>query len=181
MRFLIISICAFVVSCGSYPKKNLLQLDSSTPKHIENIYFSDTHVDYVYKASIDVYDRNFGGLLIIKKLAENQHRVAFTTEMGNKLFDFTFSEDDFKVNFILDELNKKILINVLKKDFKVLVTQNILATKSYSNQDKLVFETLIYNKKHFYFITNKKLTKVIRSKNGKENVQFESGSSSKSK
>lgn len=172
MRLLLISMCVLVVSCGSYPKKQNLQLDISATKNIENLYFSDASIDYVYKASIDVYDRNFSGLLIIKKIAENEHRVAFTTEMGNKLFDFTFIEDDFKVNFILDELNKKILINILKKDFKVLITENPTVSNSYSKENTHVFETLIYNKKHYYFTHNKQLTKVVRSKNGKEKVLF---------
>src|SRR5690606_33245610 len=110
-------LCLLVLNCGSYPKKQNFQSKDSALKNIKNPYFSDASKDYIYKASIDVYGKNFGGLLIIKKIANNQHRVAFTTEMGSKLFDFTFTEDDFKVNFILDELNKKILINILKKDF----------------------------------------------------------------
>ncbi|HLV37846.1 hypothetical protein [Xanthomarina sp.] len=172
MRFLLISLCFLVVSCGSYPKKQNFKADNPATKNIENPYFSDGSLDYVYKASIDVYDRNFSGLLIIKKIAEKEHRVAFTTEMGNKMFDFTFIEDDFKVNFILDELNKKILINILKKDFKVLVTENLIVSNSYSNNEIDVLETSIFNKKHYYFIEDSQLTQVVNTKNGKEKVLF---------
>ncbi|MEO8933738.1 MAG: hypothetical protein ABI295_05475 [Xanthomarina sp.] len=172
MRFLIISICILVVSCGSYPKKQNFQLDNSTIKNIENSYFSDVGIDYVYKASIAVYKRHFGGLLIIKKISENQHRVAFTTEMGNKLFDFTFTENDFKVNFILEELDKKMLINILEKDFKVLVTESLIASNSFSYSNNQILETEIHNKKHYYYLDNDELIKVVHVKNGKEKVLF---------
>jgi hypothetical protein len=161
-----------MLSCGSYPKKQNFQLDNSTSKSMKNPYFSDTNIDYVYKASINVYDKHFGGLLIIKKISENNHRVAFTTEMGNKLFDFMFTENDFKVNFILDELNKKMLINILKKDFKVLVNENLDVLNSFSETKNLIYETSIFEKKHYYYFKENQLTQVIRIKNGKENVQF---------
>jgi len=172
MRYLLLSICVLLVSCGSYPKKQNFQLDNSVSKKIENPYFSDKTKDYVYKASIDVYDNSFGGLLIIKKIADNKHRVAFTTEMGNKMFDFTFNEDEFKVNFILDELNKKMLINILKKDFKVLITENLHVSNSYSENNNRIFETSIFNKKHYYYFNKNQLTQVIKTKNAKEKVIF---------
>lgn len=171
MRFLLISLCILVLNCGSYPKKQNFQTNDSALKNIKNPYFSDVNRDYIYKASIDVYGKNFGGLLIIKKITDNQHRIAFTTEMGSKLFDFTFTEDDFKVNFILDELNKKMLINILKKDFKVLVTENIDVLNGFSEANNSVYEAFIYHKSYYYF-DNIQLAKVIRVKNGKENVQF---------
>lgn len=172
MRFLIISMCLLVASCGSYPKKQDFQLERSSSKSIENPYFSDTRKDYVYKASITLYNRHFGGLLIIKKTADHQHRVAFTTEMGNKLFDFTFNEDEFKVNFILDELDKKMLINILEKDFKVLVASNLIASNSFSYNNNQIFETEIHQKKHYYYVKDNQLTKIVRVKNGKEKVLF---------
>ena len=43
--------------------------------------------------------------------------------------------------------------------------------KSYSLQDTLVYETVILNKKHFYFKTQQ-LNKIIRVANGKEKVVF---------
>ena len=172
MRYLLISICFLFVSCGSYPKKQNFQLDNSVSENLANPYFSDETKDYVYKASIDVYDKHFGGLLIIKKIDKNNHRVAFTTEMGNKLFDFTFIEDDFKVNFILDELNKKMLINILKKDFKVLITEKLKVSNSFKKNNNRIFETTIYNKTHYYFFNESQLTHVVKTKNGKEKVEF---------
>ncbi|MGY0391041.1 hypothetical protein ACW5R3_00605 [Bizionia sp. KMM 8389] len=172
MRFLIISCLLVMVSCASYPKKQQLELQKSLTDNISNSYFSNLHQDYVYKASIDVYDNHFGGLLIIKKMDTFKHRVVFTTEMGAKLFDFTFEKDAFHVNFIREQLNKKLLINILKKDFKVLITEHINTQNKYIDNNTHVYETSIYKKKHYYSFENNQLTEIIKTKNGKENVQF---------
>lgn len=171
MRFLIISLCFLWVGCASYSKKQGFEEIRNSQGVLSNPYFSDTDKDYVYKANIDVYNKSFSGLLIIKKIDDNNHRIAFTTEMGNKLFDFSFIEDTFKINYILEDLNKKILINILKKDFKVLVTENIKVSKTFKDSETVVVETDIAKHKYFVF-TNDTLYKIVRIGNTKEKVIF---------
>lgn len=168
--FLLISICTLIFSCGSYPKKNNF-------KHAENFgdivnpYFANTNQDYVYKANVEVYDHNFGGIFIVKKIGDQQHRIVFTTEMGNKLFDFSFNKEDFKVNYILDELDKKILINILKNDFKVLITENIQANETYILDDETIKQSSLNNKIYYYF-ENSEINRIVRVKQGKEKVRY---------
>lgn len=171
MRYLIISLCFFVFACGSYPKKQQLKTTSSLEKTIYNTYFSDADKDYVYKANIDVYDSNFSGLLIIKKIKQQEHRVVFTTEMGNKIFDFSFNNNEFNVNFILDDLNKPLLIHILQKDFEVLLEEKLQVINAFSLNDSAVFEAKISNKTHYYYF-NTNLNKIARVSNGKEKVIF---------
>lgn len=171
MRYLIISCLVFVVSCASYSKKNQLTEQTQKQETLINPYFSDVNQDYVYKANIDVYDNNFGGLLIIKKIEAQNHRVVFTTEMGKKLFDFSITETDFKVNYILDELNKKLLINLLKTDFKALIQEENAISKSFTKDGLQIFQTEISGKKHFYYVSEQ-LEKIIRTGYQKEKVHF---------
>lgn len=171
MRYLILSSLLFIVGCASYPKKQELIIQNATIKTISNPYFSDIEQDYVYKASIDIYDKYFGGLLIIKKIKPENHRVVFTTEMGNKLFDFTITASDFKVNYILDELNKKLLINVLKSDFKALVQESNLVSAYFIKDNSQVFQTAILNNTHYYYVSNQ-LDRIVRTGRQKEKVHF---------
>jgi len=171
MRYLIISLCLLIVGCSSYPKKNNFVVDEIESPKILNSYFSDT-IDYVYKAQISVRDNNFGGILIIKKINKSEHRVVFATEMGNTLFDFSYMGDKFKVNSILKEMDKKILINLLKKDFKVLIEDNPVKVNSFTKGVDRVFQAEIYSKDYFYFVGENGLEKIIKTKNGKENTQF---------
>lgn len=172
MRYLLISFCFFLMGCASYPDKNNFVKNKVSDSDLKNIYFSDKNQDYVYKANIDLYNKHFGGVFIVKKITDNNHRVVFTTEMGNKIFDFSFINEDFKVNYILQDINKKILIHILKKDFKVLIEESPLFLNSYTFNNYIVFETEIYNKKHYYYTINNQIHKIIRSGKGKEKVVF---------
>jgi len=171
MRYLLSSFSLFFFACGSYAKKHNFQVEKVVERNIQNSYFSDQTKDYVYKANITVYDNNLSGILIVKKIGTSNHRIVFTTEMGNKIFDFFFVDDTFKVNFILEDMDKAILINILKRDFKALVQEKSPIIKSYTLQDTLVYETTILNKKHFFFKTQQ-LDKIVRVGNGKEKVAF---------
>jgi len=168
--FLLISVCFFILSCGSYPKKNNFKL-AEHAGNIVNPYFANPNQDYVYKANIEVYNHYFGGIFIVKKIDDQQHRVVFTTEMGNKLLDFSFNEDDFKVNYILDELDKKILINILKNDFKILISEQLSSKETYILNNETINQTSINNKIYYYF-ENPEIYKIARVKHGKEKVRF---------
>jgi len=171
MRYLLSSIMLLLfVSCGSYPKKNGFAISQGSG--IENPYFSDTAQDYVYKANIDAFGNSFSGIFIVKKLGHDHHRIAFTTEMGNKIFDFTFKKEEFKVNHILNEMDKQLLINILKNDFQVLVKEHPFVEKVFQKYSTSIFQTLVGKKKYYHFLSGEKLTKVVRVGNRKEKVQF---------
>lgn len=173
MRFLLISLVFVVlVGCATYPNKYQLTLKEDTTQVYKNSYFSDPEIDYVYKAQIDVYDKHFGGIFIVKKIAAKEHRVVFTTEMGSKILDFSFKDDDFSVNYILEELNKKILINLLRKDFKTLITEEFNNEALYSKDEVNIVATTLLKKKHYYYYESKSLKKIIKAKRAKEKVAF---------
>ena len=172
MRYLLISFFCCLISCASYSKKNNFKEVESGSEVIHNPYFSDASKDYVYKAKIDVYNKSFGGIFIVKKIAERNHRIVFTTEMGSKIFDFSFQEDNFKVNYILEEMDKKILLNVLEKDFRVLVREHEAVLSKSIKENSTLFETKIANKKYFYIFEDDKLNSISRVNMSKEKVQF---------
>ncbi len=173
MRILLSSLFVFIlVGCASYPKKNGFQSVETVQKKTLNPYFSDTSKDYVYKAKIEAFDKSFGGLLIVKKIGPAHHRIVFTTEMGNTLFDFSLQGDDFKVNRILKEMDRKILINVLKRDFKTLIAEHPPVMRTFKNGKDIVTETKILSKKHYFYHTEGQLNTIARVKGSKEKVMF---------
>ncbi|MBM1105513.1 hypothetical protein JQC67_05095 [Aurantibacter crassamenti] len=172
MRFLLSSLVLVLVSCGSYPKNQNFMISDTEEVQINNPYFSDSSQDYIYKADIKVLKKSFSGIFIVKKMGDKHHRIVFTTEMGNKLFDFEFLDENFKINHILPEMDKKILINTLKYDFFALIKQNSILKNSYSDGELKIMQTELLNKNHFYLIENSRLTKIVRVSNGKEKVTF---------
>ena len=173
MRFLLSSLCAcLLVACGSYPKKKGFSSSTETTHKTLNPYFSNTSKDYVYKANIDAFQKSFGGIFVVKKLGDTHHRIVFTTEMGNTIFDFEFQEDNFKINRILPEMDKTLLINVLKRDFLALIQENPTLANRYRKADKTMVEARVLSKKHFYLFEKDILEKIVRIGNGKEKVTF---------
>lgn len=172
MRYFLINIVLLLLSCGSYPKKNNFQATEKSEKTIRNPYFSDPAIDYVYKADIALYNKGFSGIFVAKKLGENHHRVVFTTEMGNKIFDFSFVGDNFTINQILPEMNKKMVVELLEKDFKTLLKENHSIEDSFSLSDNSIYKTSLNGTLYYYYNSNGYLEKIVRTKGSKSKVTY---------
>ena len=172
IRYLPISILFLLISsCSLQTTKDLLVKEISQ-NEIENPYFSDQDQDYVYKAKIDVYGKNFGGILIIKKTGIKRHRVVFTTEFGNKLFDFLYDNEVIIKNFVIEELDKKFIVNTLQEDFKLLISEKHKVVKQFDSEKEDVFKTNDGNRYNFYFINKNShtLDKIISATKSNEKV-----------
>ena len=180
IRFLAISLLATVVliSCSLKTTEGLRQVPF-TKIEVENPYFSNTEIDYVYKAKIEVYGKNFGGILIIKKIAAESHRVVFTTEFGSKLFDFQFEDDTFTKNFVVEDLDKKFIINILKDDFKLLVNEKAKTLEVYESENQRIYKTHNDERFNFYFINagTGQLQKIVNTSKTKEKMEIDFTSS----
>ncbi|OXG03400.1 hypothetical protein BC749_101590 [Flavobacterium araucananum] len=168
--FLIINcfLALVFVSCGSVTK-------NYTPKKLDKTsyevpYFSDSKTDYVYKTNITVYGNEISGIFIAKKINDTTHRIVFTTEFGNKLMDFEISETDFKVNSIVSELDRKILINTLKEDFRLLFKKEYLIQEQFENDSANIYKSKDGKRDNYLFISKKdqKLEKVVHASQTKE-------------
>ena len=172
MRYLPISILFLLISsCSLNTTKDLVSKEISQ-NEIENPYFSNQDIDYVYKAKIDVYGKNFGGILIIKKTGIKTHRVVFTTEFGNKLFDFSYDNEMIIKNFTIEELDKKYIVNTLQEDFKLLISEKNKVVKQFDSENQVVFKTNDENRYNFYFINKNShtLDKIVSATKSKEKV-----------
>jgi len=175
MRFFPISILILLFySCSLPTTKGYLE-KSVSKNSIENIYFSNETTDYVYKAKISLYNKSFGGLLIIKKIGQEEHRIVFTTEFGNKIFDFQIEKRNFKVNYILEELNKKVVLKTLQNDFYILTKQFMEVDKQFDSAKETIYRSK-FDKEYnlYYFILNEgqKVFKIVKASKRKEKVAF---------
>ncbi len=180
IRFLAISFLSIfgLASCSLKTTEGLRQVHFNKVE-VENPYFSNSEIDYVYKAKIEVYKKNFGGILIVKKLGPNNHRVVFTTEFGSKLFDFQFEGDTFTKHFMVEDLDKKFIVNILKDDFKLLVNESATVLSVYESKNERIYKTQSDDMFNFYFLEDKseKLKKIINTSKTKEKVEIDFTSS----
>ncbi|WP_264535735.1 hypothetical protein [Flavobacterium sp. N1736] len=172
IQFLLINcfLAIILASCGSVAK-------NYTPKKLDKTayeipYFKDSKTDYVYKTNITVYGHDLSGIFIAKKINDTTHRVVFTTEFGNKLLDFEISEKNFKVNSIVSELDRKILINTLKEDFRLLLKKDFQIQEQFENESDDIYKSADGKRDNYLFISKKdrKLEKVINSSKTKEKI-----------
>lgn len=170
IQFLLINcfLAIVLVSCGSVTK-------NYTPKKLDKTsyevpYFSDSKTDYVYKTNITVYGNEISGIFIAKKINDTVHRIVFTTEFGNKLLDFEISDNSFKVNSIVSELDRKILINTLKEDFRLLLKKEYLIQEQFENDSADIYKSNDGKRDNYLFISKKdhRLEKVVHSSKTKE-------------
>lgn len=170
--FLYSLIFLLFVSCKTYQLTDVKPI-SNSDKTVENLYFSSNE-DYVYKCQMDIYNNHVSGILIIKKINEKTHRVVLTSDFGNKLIDFEVSENDFKLNYVLPDLDKKIVINFLKNDFQELLRQRYPVNESFENENSKIYLSKIDKKKYYLFFNkeNNLLKQIIYTKNNKEKIDF---------
>lgn len=170
IQFLIINcfLALVLVSCGAVTK-------NYTPKKLDKTsyevpYFSDSKTDYVYKTNITVYGNEISGIFIAKKINDTTHRIVFTTEFGNKLLDFEISDNSFKVNSIVSELDRKILINTLKEDFRLLLKKEYLIQEQFEDDSADIYKSKDGKRDNYLFISKKdhRLEKIVHSSQTKE-------------
>ena len=155
MRLLITSILLSILfSSCSLKTTEGLRLVPTLHKTITNPYFASVATDYVYKAKINIYGKNLGGILVVKKLGAETHRVVFTTEFGGKIFDFLFEGDTFTKNYALEDIDKKLVIGVLEQDFRTLIKEQIVVEKQYLSDESKVYQTVVEKGFKFYFFTS---------------------------
>jgi len=117
-----------------------------------------------YTTSVDVYGHHISGLLLFKVMPDSAVRVVFTNEVGVTFFDFEFTKnDDFRVHQINSQLDKKIVINLLRKDFELLMMRR-LGNKPlpvFRRQNEF-FDALPGKRETDYFITDKDCASLLR-------------------
>ena len=160
------------ISCKTYRLTDARPV-LNTERRVENLYFSSKE-DYVYKCQIDIYKNHVSGILIVKKMGDLAHRVVLTSDFGNKLIDFEISDYDFKLNYVLPDLDKKIVINFLKNDFRELLRQQYPVSESFENENARIYLSKI-DKKSYYLFFNKNnglLKQIVYTQNRKEKIDF---------
>lgn len=144
-------------SACSNPYKNLAK--TKLPENnIKSIPYLLPHSEkaIIYKADITFYKNNLSGLLIIKRIEENNYRIALTTQFGLKIFDFELNDGKLNVVFCIDQLNRKMVIKTFEEAFNILLLQ-----EDYDQLFKLQYSE--FNQKIWLLSSNKYNTYCIQN------------------
>ena len=128
MRSLLLSSLLLILFAGCRPSI-YPSLKTDTPSVLKPI-FSETKPSYLYKAKIDILSHYLSGLLFIKPTGVETFRLVFTTELGLTFFDIELAPASRKVYYCMEKLNKKIVLNTLEKDMRLLLMNDLADKKN---------------------------------------------------
>ncbi|UYW00989.1 DUF3261 domain-containing protein [Flavobacterium agricola] len=166
IRFLTFSALLFLLfSCKSYQPVTNLQPKTQM---VYNPYFANAEQDYVYSATISAYKHQVSGLLVVKALPNDQHRVVLTTEFGNTLLDITVFKGGYNKNYAMPDLDKKIILNILSHDLFIMLNTTWQTQAQQIAVEEEVFKATIKNKNYFLFKKNEALERIVYAKRKKK-------------
>jgi hypothetical protein len=110
----------------------------------------------LFNMQIDFRKNHFSGMLLVKSTGEDRYRTVFTSHFGMSVFDFEVGKDSFRVNYCLEALHKKRLLQILEADFNILLFLNPetagLLSDIYTND--AVPELEIIKADKYYYLKN---------------------------
>ncbi len=159
-------------SCSSY-KDSFISVQK-TQESFTPAFLTEKNLEQIFKISIEVYGHDFGGVLAIKKLESKHYRIALITEIGAKLLDFELINGEMKLNYGIEQLNRKIILNILKQDFLILLNENAAIQSQYSFEGNTVYQTQLSGKDLYYFLDSGslQLQKSVWASRKKEKTVF---------
>lgn len=150
-----------LVSVAGCAPKIFEGLEYKTKESIlkENLYpfFSPVDSVYVFDMQISYKENDYAGTLIVKHVDNTMARAVFTSVFGITIFDFELSEADFKVNRCVEPMQKKVVLNLFRKDFRTLLLYGVSASfkaKIYQGSNNVIGYKVKTSNGLTYFLTD---------------------------
>lgn len=132
-----------ILSCSA-PYKHLHKTESSSTAYRFQPHFNKALYRCHVNGKVIFKKFHISGLLFFKQLENGTKRAVFQNEMGISFFDFEWDKNNsFKVNHMMEQMDKPAVIKTLQKDFEMLLMIGL-------DKDSEVFLTSDRGKEQFY-------------------------------
>ncbi len=89
---------------------------------------------------LDFMKHHMSGMLIVRRMPDNEIRIVASTYFGLSLFDFSLHDDQFNVNSCIEPMKKEKVLKLLEMDFRRLFLNGkdvrVKATKDNATQKR---------------------------------------------
>jgi hypothetical protein len=123
----------------------------------------------LYKSRIAFGKTEFGGLLFIKKISDNEYRGILTTEPGIKIFDISVYPDSIRKNYCIKPLSKNFTLRLLGQDVRVLCAHLHGKDSGTVRMENGIAE--ISTSKGIYYFSENRLRRFILQNKGKKSAE----------
>ena len=165
MRYLLLISTIFLFSCSSV-YKNITPTEGN-PECIQK--FKPRFTTDWYDANVDVAGNHISGLMLFKQMPDSSMRIAFTSKSGLKFLDFEFTANgEFISHYVIENLNRKIIINTLKEDFEIMLMRSLgdWPILAYSGSEYIYYSVPHPGEDTDYYVTSKDCTNLVRVEKG---------------
>ena len=136
LYFLFISLLLVITACTSaydhLRKTEVVPCPVSTFKPV---------IPYaLYATSVDVLNKHLSGLIAVKSIPDGSIFTVFQSEMGLTYFEFEWERSGtFHARNVIKKMNRKSVIHALRKDFELMLMNNLDTTnvEAFSDQQDL--------------------------------------------
>lgn len=112
-----ISLIILTCSCSNYYR----HLEpANVEKKEQPPIFTQQNEGLAYDTNVRFRKTEVSGILFIQPQDSSRYRMAMTTKMGQKIFDFSLDPQNFTVNYCFPQLNRKIILQLLEADLRLL-------------------------------------------------------------
>jgi len=73
-----------------------------------------------YNIQLDFMRHHMSGMLIVRRMPDNEIRIVASTYFGLSLFDFSLRDNKFNVNNCIEPMKKEKILKLLEMDFRRL-------------------------------------------------------------
>lgn len=138
---LLSSILIVFYSCNKY-----ISVDYIPKKIPDSFLFNKKNL--LFKSSIYLGKKYFSGLMYIKPITDDSVRFIMLSEMGPKVIDFTLTQEKEYLNFCIEPLQKKLILQnlyiSLRLSFLMFNKEELIARKekngiSYKTKSNIEF------------------------------------------
>ncbi|MES2590661.1 MAG: hypothetical protein V4608_02165 [Bacteroidota bacterium] len=158
LKNLCLSSLLFVllVSCSPVAGYKLKGREVVTGSHVQTVI--NPNNSSLYKAKINLYNRYYSGLIVLKQTDSVTSHLVFITELGMKMFDFKIQNNELELVYVFEPLNKPNILKLLKRDMKLILLQHLLNKEAtvYEAKDKTkrIFKIADGKLKHYYVVNS---------------------------
>lgn len=122
---------------------------------------------YKYVTEVQLLDNSFSGILLFKPMEDGSLRIVFTDPFGVKFFDLGFNEtDEFEKHFMLPQMDRKAVVNLLKKDFSMLLMRYDPKTAESFTDGERTHTAFKLNKGKVYYVSSPDCGHIEKIENG---------------
>lgn len=150
---LLSSLPLLFISC-SYNRLAKVKTISTSVVSSENLIpvISEKGTSSKFKGEIDVLNKHFTGIIVLKQTDSETKHMVFVTELGMRMFDFVIKGDSLKAEYVFEALNKPALVNMLTQNFRDILLISVLNKNCEYKQNKSENFTWVKDLKNFIVI-----------------------------